>query len=75
MSRSGANLALLLLGGFRALAGAASAELARRGHEKIRPVHDFTIRSIDAGADTAAELGRHLGVSKQAAWERFSGED
>ena len=67
MSRSGADLALLLLGGFRALADAASAELALRGHDKIRPVHDFAIRTIDAGADTAAELGRRLGVSKQAA--------
>jgi DNA-binding MarR family transcriptional regulator len=67
MARSGADLALLLLGGFRALADAASAELAVRGHEKIRPVHDFAIRTIDAGADTASELGRQLGVSKQAA--------
>ena len=67
MARSGAELALLLLGGFRALADAASAELAVRGHERIRPVHDFAIRSIDAGADTASELGRQLGVSKQAA--------
>ena len=41
MSRSGADLALLLLGGFRSLADAASVELAERGHEKIRPVHDF----------------------------------
>ena len=67
MARSGADLALLLLGGFRALADAASAELAERGHEKIRPVHDFAIRAIDAGADTASELARQLGVSKQAA--------
>jgi DNA-binding MarR family transcriptional regulator len=67
MGRSGADLALLLLGGFRALADAASAELAERGYEKIRPVHDFAIRTIDAGADTASELGRQLGVSKQAA--------
>ena len=67
MSRSGADLALLLLGGFRSLADGASVELADRGHEKIRPVHDFAIRSIDAGADTASELGRQLGVSKQAA--------
>jgi DNA-binding MarR family transcriptional regulator len=67
MSRSGADLALLLLEGFRSLADAASLELAARGHEKIRPVHDFAIRAIDAGADTASELGRRLGVSKQAA--------
>jgi hypothetical protein len=56
VARSGADLALLLLGGFRALADAASVELAARGHEKIRPVHDFAIRTIDAGADTASEL-------------------
>jgi DNA-binding MarR family transcriptional regulator len=67
MARSGADLALLLLGGFRALADSASAELAVRGHAKIRPVHDFAIRTIDAGADTASELARQLGVSKQAA--------
>jgi DNA-binding MarR family transcriptional regulator len=67
MARSGADLALLLLGGFRTLADSASAELAVRGHVKIRPVHDFAIRAIDAGADTASELGRRLGVSKQAA--------
>ena len=67
MARSGADLALLLLGGFRALADTATAELAVRGHEKIRPVHDFAIRAIDAGAETASELARQLGVSKQAA--------
>jgi DNA-binding MarR family transcriptional regulator len=67
MSRSGADLALLLLGGFRSLADDASLELAKRGHAKIRPVHDFAIRSINAGADTASELSRQLGVSKQSA--------
>lgn len=72
MARSGADLALLLLGGFRALADAASAELAERGYEKIRPVHDFAIRTIDAGADTASELARQLGVSKQAAAKTIS---
>ena len=72
MARSGADLALLLLGGFRALADAASAELAERGYEQIRPVHDFAIRTIDAGADTASELARQLGVSKQAAAKTIS---
>ena len=67
MTRSGAELALLLLGGFRALADDASEELARRGYARIRPVHDFAIRTIDAGADTASELAGKLGVSKQAA--------
>jgi len=67
MSRSGADLALLLLGGFRALVDAAHTELARRGHHDVRPVHDFAIRAIAAGADTASELGRRLSITKQSA--------
>src|ERR1700736_1814316 len=67
MARSGANLALLLLASFRSLVDAAIAELARRGYEDFRPVHDFAMRAIAAGADNASELGRHLSVSKQAA--------
>ena len=67
MSRSGADLALLLLGGFRTLVDAATAELARRGHEDVRPVHDFAMRAIAAGADSASELGRRLSITKQSA--------
>jgi DNA-binding MarR family transcriptional regulator len=67
MSRSGADLALLLLGGFRVLVDDAILELAERGYEDVRPVHDFTMRAIAAGADSASELGRRLSVSKQAA--------
>ena len=67
MSRSGANLALLLLGAFRSLADAATDELANRGYPDFRPVHDFAMRAIAAGADNASELGRRLSVSKQAA--------
>ena len=67
MARSGANLALLLLGGFRALASAASEELIRRGHEDFRPAHEFAMRAIASGANSASELGRRLSVSKQAA--------
>src|ERR1700688_952671 len=67
MSRSGADLALLLLGGFRSLLDAATSELALRGYEDVRPVHDFAMRAIAGGADDASELGRRLSVSKQAA--------
>lgn len=63
----GANLAMLLLAGFRAMVDAVAAELANRGYEDVRPVHDFAIRAIASGADTASELGRRLSVSKQAA--------
>jgi DNA-binding MarR family transcriptional regulator len=67
MSRSGADLALLLLGGFRALAEAGSAKLAAHGYARIRPIHDFAMHAILAGADTTLALARELGVSKQAA--------
>lgn len=67
MSRSGADLALLLLGGFRTLVDAATTELAARGYDDVRPVHDFAMRAIAAGADSAADLGRRTSVSKQAA--------
>ncbi len=67
MSRSGADLALLLLGGFRSLVDAATSELAAHGYQDVRPVHDFTMRAIAGGADNTSELGRRLSVSKQAA--------
>lgn len=67
MARSGADLALLLLGGFRSLAHSASAELARRGHEDVQPGHEFAMRAIAAGASNASDLARRLSVSKQAA--------
>ena len=72
MSRSGADLALLLLGGFRTLVDAASAELAARGYDDFRTVHDFAMRAIAAGADNASELGRRTSVSKQAAAKTIS---
>ncbi len=67
MSRSGATLTMLLIGGYRSLVDAAQVELAARGYEDVRPVHDFAIRAIVSGADNASELGRRLAVSKQAA--------
>ena len=67
MSRQGAELALLLLGGFRALADRATVELAARGYEDVRPVHDFALTAILAGADNASELGRRMSVTKQSA--------
>jgi DNA-binding MarR family transcriptional regulator len=64
---AGAELALLLLGGFHSMVDEVVAGLDRRGHAGVRPVHEFALRAIDAGADTASELGRRLEVSKQAA--------
>jgi DNA-binding MarR family transcriptional regulator len=67
MTRHGADLALLLLGGFRTLADAAVLELAERGFVDFRPAHEFAMRAIVAGADSASDLARRTSVSKQAA--------
>jgi DNA-binding MarR family transcriptional regulator len=67
MSRSGADLAQLLLGGFRILADQATAELVARGYEEIRPVHEFALQAILSGVDNASDLGRRMAVTKQAA--------
>lgn len=71
MSRSGADLALLLLGGYRRLVEAAVAELAQRGHD-LTPTHEHAMRAIEAGASSASDVGRRLGVTKQAALRTVS---
>lgn len=67
MVSRGAELALLLLGGFRALVEEGQEQLERHGHPGIRPVHEFALRAVSQGADSTSELGRELGVTKQAA--------
>jgi DNA-binding MarR family transcriptional regulator len=67
MSRNGADLALLLLGGFRFMADEASVRLTARGHPGVRPAHDFALRAIADGAGSVSEVGRRTSVSKQAA--------
>ncbi|MFI5842102.1 MarR family winged helix-turn-helix transcriptional regulator [Catenuloplanes sp. NPDC051500] len=64
---NGWELPLLLFGGFRTLVDALHAELAREGHPDARPVHGFAMQAIGVRGVTATELGRRLGVSKQAA--------
>jgi DNA-binding MarR family transcriptional regulator len=67
MSRRGADLALLLLGGFRFMAEQATDRLAARGHPGVRPAHDFALRAIAAGAGSVSEVGRRTSVSRQGA--------
>ena len=62
----GFELPLRLLLGFRVLIDALHAELAREGHPEVRPVHGFVLQAVGSGT-TAVELGRRLGVTKQAA--------
>ena len=63
----GYELPLLLFGGFRSIVDELHAELARRGHPDVRPAHGFALQAIGLGGATAAETGRRLGISKQAA--------
>jgi DNA-binding MarR family transcriptional regulator len=63
----GYELPLLLLLGFRSLIDDLHAELARQGHPDVRPMHGFVFQAIGTQGTTAAELGRRLAISKQAA--------
>jgi DNA-binding MarR family transcriptional regulator len=63
----GFELPLRLLLGFRSLIDDLHAELARQGHRDARPMHGFVFQAIGPHGTTAAELGRRLGISKQAA--------
>lgn len=69
MDRLGAGyeLPLLLLAGFRTLIDELHDELARRGHPQARPAHGFAMQAIGPDGATASDIGRRLGVSKQAA--------
>jgi DNA-binding MarR family transcriptional regulator len=63
----GFELPMLLFAGFRSIIDELHAELARRGHPDMRPAHGFALQAIGLGGATAAETGRRLGISKQAA--------
>lgn len=62
----GFELPLRLLLAFRVLIDELHAELRHQGHPDLRPMHGFVMQAIGGGT-TAVELGRTLGVSKQAA--------
>ncbi|MFC0434023.1 MarR family winged helix-turn-helix transcriptional regulator [Kutzneria buriramensis] len=63
----GFALPLLLFAGFRTLIDRLHAELAVQGHPELRPSHGFALQAIGTAGTTASEMGRRLGVSKQAA--------
>lgn len=63
----GFELPLRLLMAFRLLIDELHAELGRQGHPDIRPMHGFVMQAIGPHGTTAVELGRTLGVTKQAA--------
>jgi DNA-binding MarR family transcriptional regulator len=63
----GWELPLLLLAGFRSVIDEAHADLAAQGHPGLRPAHGFAMQAVGTFGATAADVGRRLGVSKQAA--------
>jgi len=63
----GFELPMLLFAGFRSIIDELHAELARRGHPDLHPAHGFALQAIGPGGATATEVGRRLGISKQAA--------
>jgi DNA-binding MarR family transcriptional regulator len=67
MAEPGYELPLLLFAGFRSLVDQLHAELARQGHPDVRPAYGFAMQAIGHEGATASDLGRRLGISKQAA--------
>ncbi|MFI6908491.1 MarR family winged helix-turn-helix transcriptional regulator [Nonomuraea sp. NPDC050394] len=63
----GFELPLRLFMAFRMIIDELHAELARQGHPDVRPMHGFVMQAVGPHGTTAVELGRTLGVSKQAA--------
>ncbi len=63
----GFELPLLLFAGFRSLIDELHTELAQNGHPLMRPAHGFAMQAIGPLGSTASDIGRRLGVSKQAA--------
>ncbi|MEU8892149.1 MarR family winged helix-turn-helix transcriptional regulator [Streptomyces sp. NPDC048442] len=66
----GWELPFLLFAGFRSLIDRLHTELATQGHPDARPAYGFAMQAIGASGPagaTAGEVGRRLGISKQAA--------
>jgi DNA-binding MarR family transcriptional regulator len=63
----GFALPFLLLGAFRSLVDELHERLAAVGHPDARPAHGFALQAIGPDGATTSELGRRLGVTKQAA--------
>ncbi|MGW5074143.1 MarR family winged helix-turn-helix transcriptional regulator [Rhodococcus sp. NPDC004095] len=65
--RPGFELPFLLFAGFRAIVDETHRRLAEQGHPNLRPAHGFAMQAVGLDGVSASELGRRLGVSKQAA--------
>ena len=66
MRRPGLVLPMLLLAGFESINDEANRRLAEQGHPGMRAAYGFTMQAVGGGS-TVSEVGRVLGISKQAA--------
>lgn len=66
-SGDGYRLVFSLIGAFRHIIEELHDDLAAQGLADVRPMHGFVLQALGAQAITISELGRRLGVSKQAA--------
>jgi DNA-binding MarR family transcriptional regulator len=73
VQRPGFELPLLLAGAFRELIDNLHAELDKHGHGEARPIHGFALQAIGPDGATVSDLGRRLGVTKQAAAKTATG--
>ncbi|MYY02328.1 MULTISPECIES: MarR family transcriptional regulator [unclassified Streptomyces] len=64
---AGFELPLLLFAGFRSVIDGLHRELAEEGHLDLRPAYGYALQAVGVDGATASEIGRRLGVSKQAA--------
>ncbi|MFJ6853434.1 MarR family winged helix-turn-helix transcriptional regulator [Streptomyces sp. NPDC091271] len=64
---AGFELPLLLFAGFRSIIDALHRDLAGHGHPDVRPAYGFALQAVGREGASASEIGRRLGVSKQAA--------
>lgn len=73
MQRPAFELPLLLAAAFRELIDNLHTELGKHGHAQARPIHGFALQAIGPDGATVSDLGRRLGVSKQAAAKTATG--
>lgn len=64
---NGEHFVFLLIGTFRNIIDELHAHQVQNGFANVRPIHGFALQAIGADAISITELGRRLGVTKQAA--------
>ncbi|MGW4234286.1 MarR family winged helix-turn-helix transcriptional regulator [Streptomyces sp. NPDC004980] len=64
---AGFELPVLLFAGFRSIIDDLHRDLAAHGFPEMRPAYGYALQAVGREGASASEIGRRLGVSKQAA--------